>query len=119
MDINTYSKLAIRTANDLGHTMDLVHGALLITSEAGEVADAIKKHVAYGRELDVTHLAEELGDSCWAINLLITKLGLTWEQVLAGNIAKLEARYPDLKFSAEHATDRNKEAEIEAIAKVL
>ena len=37
MDINEYSKLALRTANDLGPTGDLIHAALLIASEGGEV----------------------------------------------------------------------------------
>lgn len=119
MDINEYSKLALRTANDLGQTGDLIHAALLITSEGGEVADVIKKNFAYGRPLDRIHLLEELGDLVWGINLMIKTADLTWDQVLGANIAKLEKRYPDLRFNAEHAVNRHAQPEQDAINKVL
>ena len=119
MDINKYSELALRTANDLGPTGDLIHAALLITSEGGEVADVVKKHFAYGKSLDRIHLLEELGDLAWGMNLMIKSAGLTWEQVLGANIAKLEKRYPDLKFNAGHATNRQVQLELDAINQVL
>ena len=119
MDINEYSELALRTANDLGPTGDLLHAALLISSEAGEVADVVKKNFAYGKSLDRIHLLEELGDLAWGMNLMIKTAGLTWGQVLGANIAKLEKRYPDLRFSAEHALNRHSQLELDAINKVL
>jgi NTP pyrophosphatase (non-canonical NTP hydrolase) len=111
MNIQEYSALALRTASDLGGVMNLVHGALLVTSEAGEIADVIKKKVAYGKELDREHLLEECGDLLWGINLLLATTGLTWEQVMTKNIAKLEARYPGGTFNAALALDRNLDAE--------
>ena len=119
MDIETYSRLALRTAGDLGPTGDLIHAALLITSEAGEVADAIKKHYAYGQPLDKLSLVEESGDLCWGINLLLRTIGVSWESVWLGNIAKLEVRYPGLVWTEEGAGDRDKEAEAIALAKAL
>jgi NTP pyrophosphatase (non-canonical NTP hydrolase) len=118
MNADEYSRLAIRTANDLGPQGDLIHAVLLITSEAGEIADVVKKNHAYGKALDVNHLLEEVGDLCWGINLLLKTQGLTWETVFRTNIAKLEARYPDLKFDAERANTRDYAAEAIAVAGV-
>ncbi len=119
MDINEYSKLALRTANDLGPTGDLIHATLLITSEAGEIADVVKKHYAYGRPLDIIGLIEEIGDCVWGINLLLKTIDVTWEEVMEVNIAKLEARYPDLRFDDKHSLNRDKVREEAAIRGVL
>lgn len=116
MDTNTYSKLALRTAADLGEQGDLTHAILGITSEAGEIADAYKKHFAYGKDLNRDAILEEVSDLAWFMNLLIHRLGSTWEDVLASNVAKLEKRYPDLRFNSEHATNRDTKAEQKAFA---
>jgi NTP pyrophosphatase (non-canonical NTP hydrolase) len=115
MELKQYSKLALRTKNDLGKRGDMMHALLLIHSEGGEIADAVKKHVAYGRELDIVHVKEEIGDLMWGINLLIDTLGLDWDDVLNSNIAKLEKRYPNLKFNQDHALNRDKDAERAAL----
>ena len=41
---------------------DLWHMATGVAGEAGELLDAIKKHVVYKRELDRENVVEELGD---------------------------------------------------------
>ena len=41
----------------------LLHMAVGISGEAGELLDAIKKNAIYGRALDVNNVIEELGDS--------------------------------------------------------
>ena len=111
MDTNTYSKLALRTANDLGEQGNLLHATLLISSESGEVAGAVKKHFAYGRKLDRTHLIEELGDLAWGINLMLRCIDSSWEEIFEVNISKLSARYPSLRFDANNAINRDKEME--------
>lgn len=118
MNLDLYSLKAIRTLNDLGNLKaNLAHMALGITGEAGEVADIIKKHYAYGKPLDKLHLIEEVGDIMFYLNGLLDLLGSSWDEVLEVNIKKLEARYPDLKFNADHAINRDVEAEQKAIAK--
>lgn len=116
MNLDLYSTLAIRTLNDLGNLKaNLAHMALGITGEAGEVADIIKKHYAYGKPLDTLHLVEEVGDIMFYLNGLLDLLGSSWDEVLEVNIKKLEARYPDLKFNADHAINRDVDAECEAM----
>lgn len=70
------------------------------------------------RRFDVDHVVEELGDIMWYINLMIQGLGLTWSTVLEKNIAKLEARYPDLRYDSEKSLNRNVAAEKAAMRAV-
>ena len=69
MNIQEYQKLAKRTCVNLG-TDDLnrQHMLLGVISEIGEIADAYKKSVAYGKPLDRVNLLEEAcGDVSWYI----------------------------------------------------
>lgn len=111
-----YSELALRTANDLGGRLDnIMHAAMGIAGEAGEVIDITKKVYAYGKPLLENNLIEEAGDLIWYLNLLFACLGVTWEEVFDLNIKKLEARYPDLRFNADHAINRDVNAEQRAM----
>lgn len=120
MKADQYSILALRTAKDFGSlNMDLMHAAAGLAGESGEVIDCIKKVIYYGKDVDRADLIAEAGDIAWYLNLLISKLGSTWGEVFDVNIAKLEARYPDLEFNPDHAINRDKKAEEAAINGVL
>ena len=56
----TYQTLALRTAAPMDAVDDLMHAALGLSGEAGEFADCIKKHLAYGQPLDKANAAEEI-----------------------------------------------------------
>jgi NTP pyrophosphatase (non-canonical NTP hydrolase) len=90
--------------------MDLQHAALGLASEAGEFADALKKHLFYGRPLDHVNLIEELGDVCWYVALAAAALDVPLGEVLARNVAKLKVRYP-AGFGEAAATTRDMPAE--------
>lgn len=75
--------------------LNLLHLALGISGEAGEIADAIKKHVMYGKELDYVNVLEELGDLFFYMAGLMQELNLPFRDVLDHNIAKLSLRYPE------------------------
>ena len=62
-----------------------IHATLGIASEAGEVADAVKKWVAYGREIDSVNLLEEMGDLLHFITMMCVAQGFTLEQVMEAN----------------------------------
>jgi NTP pyrophosphatase (non-canonical NTP hydrolase) len=72
----------------------LMHCAVGISGEAGELLDAIKKTWVYGKALDRNNVIEELGDIEWYLQALRTTLGIDRETVIAANVAKLELRYP-------------------------
>lgn len=108
MDIETYSELALRTAPEGCIKRDnVIHASLGIGGEAGEILDHVKKSAFNNRVLDHKQLIAEVGDLMWYLNLLVTSLGTTWGHVLSINLAKLEARYPDLKYDADRSLNRD------------
>ena len=96
-------------------TIDMLHAAMGMVTEAGELLDMLKKHIFYGKDLDLVNAEEELGDSNWYQSLMIHSMRMkkhvtTWEQVWEKNIKKLQARYGD-KFSETGAIARDLERE--------
>lgn len=83
----------------------LLHAHLGLSSESGEIADAIKKHVFYGKELDTDNLIEEIGDLLWYATLLLDAIGFTLSDAAALNIVKLRERYPSA-FNMNDALER-------------
>ena len=69
------------------------HAATGVSTEAGELLDAVKKHVVYNRPLDHQNVIEELGDLEFYLESLRHGLGISREEVLAHNVAKLSVRY--------------------------
>ena len=96
MNTNEYQKQALRTVYpDLSYEERLTLGALGLSGEAGETVDTLKKFLFHrnGKPLDIEKIRDESGDVLWYLNLLFATLGLTWEEVMEANIAKLEARH--------------------------
>ena len=102
MDFQIYQLQAMRTAKPMTQEDDLMHAALGLAGEAGEFADAIKKHLVYGRDLDRENAIEELGDVLWFVALGCHALGVSMDDVAQGNIDKLRRRYPE-KYDDELA----------------
>lgn len=88
----------------------ILHAAVGLATEAGEVQDALKKHLFYGKPLDKVNLAEEMGDIFWYMAILADVLGVSFDDIQDKNIAKLKARYGD-KFTAAAALNRDLETE--------
>ena len=95
-------------------TIRLLHSAMGLSTEAGEFLDMLKKHIFYGKELDLTNAKEEIGDSMWYVAIAIDVLRTTLNDVMQGNINKLRQRYPE-KFSSEDAINRNLDKEREIL----
>ena len=110
MTIEEFQKLASRTFNSTDLDVDIMHVTLGMVTEAAEVADMIKKHIAYGRELDIVNIKEELGDLLWYIAIAMDVFGFEPSDVFKTNIEKLKIRYPE-KYTDELAETRNLEAE--------
>ena len=112
----------------------MIHAALGLATEAGEVVDEAVKAMEENRLLDHKNLLEELSDSQWYTALAIdtaahsdpeacqpgnvkTHEGArewSYEAIWEKNLAKLKARYPG-KFATEQAYNRNKAKESEAL----
>lgn len=83
-----------------------LHAALGICGEAGELADAIKKEVIYGKPADRANIVEELGDLRFYIQATMNLYGITEQEVLQQNANKLCVRYKSLRYSDEAAQNR-------------
>jgi len=104
-----FQQQALRTAKEV-HTdeeigMEIIHAALGIASEAGELATSVKRWVAYGQPLDVENIIEEAGDCLWFIAMLMWRLNLPMEAPALSCIAKLYQRFPE-KFTEADAIAR-------------
>lgn len=84
----------------------MIHMAVGISGEAGELLDAIKKAVIYNKPLDIENVIEELGDLEFYLEGLRQGLGITREEILANNIRKLGVRYKNLTYSDQQAQER-------------
>lgn len=85
----------------------LLHMAVGISGEAGELLDAVKKHAIYQKSLDITNVVEELGDLEFFMEGLRAALGISRDEVLAKNIYKLSVRYLSGRYSNEQAQQRS------------
>lgn len=84
----------------------LLHMAVGVVGEAGELADAIAAHAFENAELDVENVKEELGDLLFYIQGVLTGVGSSLEEVLLRNKAKLLGlRYKD-GYSDKAAQER-------------
>ena len=107
MTINEYQNEAMRTASGMNyenHGM-LINAALGLCGESGEVADIVKKAMFQGHELDVNHIAKELGDVAWYLAVGARAIGYDLETIMQMNVDKLRARYPD-GFDADRSQHR-------------
>jgi NTP pyrophosphatase (non-canonical NTP hydrolase) len=105
MDTKEYLEKAMRTNTPeydeiklrLAHkkTIDLLHASLGMSTEANEVLDMVKKHLLYGKELDLKELSKEIGDTMWYMALALSSPDLNFSDIMEDNIQKLYDRYPN------------------------
>jgi NTP pyrophosphatase (non-canonical NTP hydrolase) len=77
----------------------LMHMAIGVSGESGELLDAVKKRVIYRKQIDLENVREELGDLEFYMEGLRQGLGITREECLAANIAKLGKRYEGMRYT--------------------
>lgn len=118
-----YTEQALRTESTRVFVVDangnpdlklsrLLHAALGMAGEVGEILDNLKKSIVYGRPLDEANLVEESGDTKWYHALFNRTLGKTNREVGERNIRKLEVRYGKGEaFSKDKANNRDLAAE--------
>lgn len=73
---------------------EFLHAAIGVCTEAGELLDAIKKHVIYNKPLDRANVIEELGDIEFYLQMMRTALGIEHHEIIEANVSKLSKRYP-------------------------
>lgn len=76
-----------------GPKMHMLHMAVGVSGEAGELLDAVKKATIYNKDLDRKNVVEELGDLEFYMEGLRSGLGITRHETLQVNVEKLGKRY--------------------------
>ena len=87
----------------------LATAAMGLTAEGGEFTEIVKKIVFQGKPLDadnIFHMQRELGDIMWYWMQACMALDLDPNDVIAGNVEKLQARYPGGNFDAFRSENR-------------
>lgn len=100
----------IRDLEEKGvHIERLLTAAVGITAEGGEFTEIVKKIAFQGKEFtagEKEHLKVELGDVLWYVAQACIALDLSLDDVLARNISKLSARYPEGHFNSYFSENR-------------
>ena len=80
-----------------------------LNAESGEFLEIVKKMVFQGKpwnEDNREHLIIELGDIIWYATNACMALGISFEDVVARNVEKLEKRYPGGQFDVYYSENR-------------
>ena len=80
-----------------------------LAAESGEFLEIVKKMVFQGKPWDEhnrKHLIIELGDVMWYVAQACMALDISFDEVIEGNIKKLEKRYPGGKFDINYSEVR-------------
>jgi NTP pyrophosphatase (non-canonical NTP hydrolase) len=100
MDLGTYQEEALRTDQLPGDASDELASALIVpmlglAGETGQLLSEYKKHLRDGEahRLFKDRVAEELGDLLWYISNVASKFGLDLNDIAAGNLKKVQARW--------------------------
>jgi NTP pyrophosphatase (non-canonical NTP hydrolase) len=84
----------------------LLHMAVGVSGEAGELLDAVKKHCVYQKQIDLDNIKEEAGDILFYLTGLLNELDLSLEDCINANKEKLSRRYASGSYSNEQAIAR-------------
>ncbi len=90
------------SAKDMG----LIHMIMGICGEAGELLDAVKKHVIYKKPLDLENVVEELGDIEFYLEGFRQELNILRDSTIEHNMNKLSKRYHQGRYTNNQAIDR-------------
>ena len=80
-----------------------------LAAESGEFLEIVKKMVFQGKpwtDDNRKHLIIELGDVMWYVAQACMALEVEFDEVVEGNIKKLEKRYPGGKFDINDSENR-------------
>ena len=82
-----------------------------LAAESGEFLEIVKKMVFQGKpwnDDNREHLIIELGDIMWYVANSCIALNVEFDDVVRGNVKKLEKRYPGGSFSIEKSEKRKR-----------
>lgn len=107
MNLKEYQELCAKTAKKFETPeKEIFIWGLGLTGEAGDIAGCIKKTYAHDND-QKAGIRENIGDTLWYAAMICNFFNWDMDDVLNENIEKLKKRYPDGKFTIEHAKRDN------------
>lgn len=100
MDANQYQTKTRDTAHapfwvvNAGRAVRAFYWAGCAAGEVGELVNLLKKLSAHGHVVDSAALRSEVGDVLWYLARVCDEFDISLEDVMIGNVLKLEVRYP-------------------------
>lgn len=92
-----------------GHSPAIAGNPLYYTTglagETGEVCELVKKSARDSILIDTKALIKELGDVLWYLTNIASIYGITLQEIIDGNIAKLKARHGSNGEYIPHMSD--------------
>lgn len=110
-----------------GHEEQVAHSIIGMATESGELIDGLieslkQKYVGSSAAIfDYPNLAEETGDVLWYVAAMANVTGISIEEMMRVNIAKLRKRYPH-QFTEYDANNRDLQSErviLESVQRTL
>lgn len=83
----------------------ILHMCLGLSGEVGELIDAFKKHIIYGKPFDRENAEEEIGDALFYLQGICNAIGYSFGEAMRDNMDKLTKRYPS-GYTNTHAIMR-------------
>jgi len=87
----------------------LLTAAVGISAEGGEFMEIVKKIIFQGKPYNtdnVFHMKRELGDIMWYLAQACMALDTDFDELMAMNVEKLGARYPEGTFDVHYSENR-------------
>lgn len=105
--------------HNLPHILDVVPSVEFYSSSkpviaAGEILTLVKRHMFYGKRVDLQKLLDQIGITWIALTQCAVALNINPHYVLEMNIEKLKRRYPQA-YSDEAALGRADEQSVEPV----
>jgi len=89
MILKDYQEQANRTCPNLGWDGDInkdhLHMKLGVITEVAEIIEIFKRHLAYGKDIDLVNLSEECADVSWYIANDATFCGIVLDNTLSNS----------------------------------
>lgn len=118
MTLLEYNKATKRTLPDLGSLeKNVIHMEMGIITEVGEIIDPFKKQFAYGKEIDIVNVGEEIADLSWYLS---NKVNLDTGKPLITNFTEEEAikNFIDMERFAEIAEENKYELIVSIVVEI-
>ena len=87
----------------------LLTAAVGLSAESGELTEIVKKIIFQGKpynEDNIYHMKRELGDIMWYLAQACMALDTDFDELMAMNVEKLGARYPEGAFDVHYSENR-------------